>query len=246
MRLDKLLSDAALMPRSDATKAIRSGRVTVDGAVKKSPSIHADPTVNTIALDGKPLTWQRFTYIMLNKPSGYVSTTDISDSRCVLHLLPPEYRRAELFPCGRLDIDTLGLLLLTSDGKTAHELLAPKHHVKKIYRFTCDIPLDGSAISALEGGVDIGEDKPTRPAMLSADDDMRGGTITIVEGKFHQIKRMFEAIGRKITSLERLSFGPLSLDPKLERGAWRKLTEDEISLLLSAKERANEDSNFFK
>ncbi len=242
MRLDKLLSDAALLSRSDATKAIRSGRVTVNGIVQRSPSVHVSPEASAVAIDGRLLSWQQYTYIMLNKPAGYVSTTDISDKRCVLHLLPPEYRRAELFPCGRLDIDTLGLLLLTSDGQTAHELLSPKHHVKKIYRYTCDRPLDKEAVAALESGVDIGEEKPTMPAKLSPDEDMQSGTITIVEGKFHQIKRMFEAVGRSITSLERVVFGPLSLDTALRRGEWRHLTESEVELLRLAKTRSGDNS----
>lgn len=221
---------------------MRSGRVTVDGAVVKDPSKHIAETA-AVACDGHSVQWSRYQYIMLHKPTGYVSSTE-DKGKTVMELLPPACIRLGMFPCGRLDIDTTGLLLITNDGPSAHDLLSPRHHVAKTYAFTCATPLSESAIQQMETGLAMG-DFTSQPAKVKLDTP-QSGEITITEGKFHQIKRMFEAIGRKITSLERLSFGPLSLDPTLERGAWRKLTEDEISLLLSAKERANEDSNFFK
>ena len=140
MRLDKFLADSGLFTRSEAGRAIRSGRVTVDGVKAGDPSMKIDENRVLVAADGKEIPYCRFRYLMLNKPDGYVSTTE-DDPKSVLKLLPPEYSRMEMFPCGRLDIDTVGLLLITNDGQTAHRLLSPKHHCEKKYRFRC-LPVD--------------------------------------------------------------------------------------------------------
>lgn len=149
-----------------------------------------------------------------------------------MRLLPEEYSRAGGFPCGRLDIDTVGLLLITNDGDTAHRLLSPKHHVPKIYRFRTSVPLTDDMVNALESGVDLG-DFVSAPAKVSLNSPAEG-EISITEGKFHQVKRMLAAVGSGIEFLERIRFGPLELDEALERGQWRELTEAEIAMLLEA------------
>ena len=231
MRLDKFLSVTGTATRSESGRAVRSGRVTVNGIGVKSADMKIDPEKDTVYFDGVRVIYREFTYIMLNKPTGYVSATDDKNLPTVLELLPDELRRLDLFPAGRLDRDTVGLMLLTDDGVLAHFLLSPVSHVPKSYRFTCQSPLANVDISALESGVDIGEERITKPSSLTVESGGTSGVITISEGRYHQIKRMFEAVGNKITSLERLTFGPLTLDTSLSRGEWRFLTPDEITEL---------------
>ncbi len=231
MRLDKFLVATGKLSRSEAGRAARAGRISVNGSPVKRADLHIAPDADRITLDGEVIIYRPHTYIMLNKPSGYVSATDDKALPTVLELLPEELRRLGLFPAGRLDRDTLGLMLLTDNGELAHFLLSPVSHVPKSYRFDCRDPLTADGVAALRSGVDIGEDKPTKPASLEVDPNGKSGVITLSEGRYHQIKRMFEAIGNKIVGLERLTFGPLSLDPSLARGEWRHLTADEISEL---------------
>ena len=166
---------------------------------------------------------------MLNKPDGYVSATDDEKEKTVLDLVNDEDRRKGLFPCGRLDKNTLGLVILTNDGDGAHRLLSPKHHVEKVYKFEVDAPISSEDVSRLENGVDIGG-YLTKPCKIKLYDNLSSGEITLTEGKYHQIKRMMEAIDNKITYLERISFGSILLDESLKRGEWRYLTtaEEEI------------------
>ena len=227
MRLDRYLSESGLFSRREAAKLIRAGGVTVDGVVLKDPAAKVDETRASVTAAGKPLGYARFRWILLNKPENTVSTTD-GDPRSVLNLLPPEYRSMGLFPCGRLDADTTGLLLLTNDGATAHDLLSPRRHVEKTYRFSC-LPVTEEQRQKLEAGVDL-SDFTTKPCRVILDDPEHG-EIAVTEGKYHQIKRMFQAVGSEILSLERVTFGPIPLDPALARGEWRLLTEEEIRLL---------------
>ncbi len=228
MRLDKILSDSGLYSRKEAGAAVRSGRVTVDGVVCRDPSAKFDENLACVVADGRQIGYVKFRYIMLNKPGDTVSTTE-DDPKSVMKLLPPEYRRMDMFPCGRLDIDTLGLLLITNDGQTAHALLSPKHHCEKTYRFNC-LPIDEEARLALEGGLELSDfvSKPCRVKL----DSPTSGEITVTEGKYHQVKRMFHAVGSEITYLERIRFAGLELDTALERGEWRELTEDEVKTIL--------------
>ena len=228
MRIDKYLSEAAVASRSESARAIRAGAVTVNGSVCKSPSEHIDENSASVVFRGVPVVWRRFTYVMLNKPAGTISSTD-NDSRTVMKILPPEFTKMGMFPCGRLDIDTVGLLLITNDGALAHELLAPRRHVTKRYGFCCSPPISEADKEKIEAGIDIGG-YVTKPASLEITNEDHG-TVAITEGKFHQIKRMFEAVGSKITYLRRLSFGPLELDETLSEGEWRYLTDDEIAAL---------------
>ncbi|MBE6614270.1 MAG: rRNA pseudouridine synthase [Ruminococcaceae bacterium] len=227
MRLDKYLSESGIFSRSEAGKAIRSGRILVDGAPVKDPSKHIAETAQVLC-DGKPVIWSKYQYIMLHKPAGYVSATE-DKGRTVMDLVPPACVRLGMFPCGRLDIDTTGLLLITNDGPGAHNWLSPKHHVAKTYRFTCALPLSEEARLRMEAGLELG-DFTSQPSQVELNAPTEG-EITIVEGKFHQIKRMFAAVDNEITSLQRIRFGPLKLDESLEPGQWRYLTDEEIHAL---------------
>ncbi len=233
MRLDRFLVSTGKISRSDAGRAARGGKVTVDGVVEKHADRQVDPEINEITLHGERLTYRRYTYLLMNKPDGVVSATEDGREQTVLDLLPEELQRIGLFPCGRLDKHTLGLMLLTNNGVLAHRLLSPRHHVQKQYRYTCRIPLQEEDRTRLESGVTLEDGYTTKPARILPNEDGCSGEIVLTEGKYHQIKRMFEAVGNKILSLERVSFGPLSLDPSLERGAWRYLTDEEIAMLES-------------
>ena len=229
MRLDKYLSESGVATRRETARACRAGQVTVNGI----PAIRSDLPVNEftdqIIYCGQPVRYRKYVYLLLNKPDGYISATEDGNDPVVTELVPDEFRRMGIFPCGRLDKHTLGLMLLTNDGALSHRLLAPKSHVAKTYRFALREELPQEKIGLLEQGVDIGgyRTKPCRIRMDSAST----GEITIVEGKYHQIKRMMEAVGNKITALERISFGTLVLDPEFPRGAWRELTQQEIDAL---------------
>ncbi len=228
MRLDKFIADTGTASRKECARAARAGLVLVDGAAVRDASVHIDENNAVVIYCGKNVQWSKFTYVMLHKPAGTVSTTE-NISRSVMRLLPPEFSKKGMFPCGRLDVDTVGLLLLTDDGPLAHALLSPKHHVEKTYSYMCDPPLDQTQIAQLEAGIDM-NGYLTKPARINAQSPSQG-KITITEGKYHQIKRMFHAVGSEITFLKRESFGPLILDAKLEQGKWRFLTDEEIDSL---------------
>ncbi len=235
MRLDKFLSVTGTLTRSESKKAVRKGRILVNGAVASSTDMQIDEENDDVRFDGKSIVYRRFTYIMLNKPEGYVSATDDTRDKTVLDLLPDELRKFDLFPCGRLDKYTLGLMLITDDGELAHKLLAPKSHVEKSYRFESERGVSEEERVRLENGVYIDKGYLTKPAKLTLDSEgAQSGVITLREGKYHQIKRMFEATSNKITYLERISFGPLALDGNLERGEWRFLDEKETEALRNA------------
>ena len=229
MRLDKYLSDSGRFTRSEAGRAIRGGRVAVDGSPARDPSMKIDEKSARVTVDGALLGYVKYRYIMLNKPADYVSTTE-DDPKSVMRLLPPECRKIGMFPCGRLDIDTLGLLIITNDGDTAHNLLSPKKHCEKTYRFECEPPLDDGMKAGLEGGLELSDftSKPCKVELASPS----SGEITVTEGKYHQIKRMFHAVGSEITYLERVTFAGLELDENLACGEWRELSADETDKLL--------------
>ena len=230
MRIDKLLSEMGKATRSESARLARQGKILVNGTPVKRSDVHVDPEKDEIVFCGSKIAYKRFTYIMLNKPEGYVSATDDAKEKTVLDLLNDEERRKDLFPCGRLDKNTLGLVILTNDGDSAHKLLSPKHHAKKVYKFKSKLPLAQDDIKRLEDGIDIG-DYVTKPCEISMISDTEG-EITLTEGKYHQIKRMLEAVDNKIIYLERISFAGVELDRSLERGQWRYLTDEEENLLL--------------
>lgn len=233
MRLDKFFTAAGLLSRKEAAAAARAGRITVNGEVVRRADGHIDEEKDLVMLDGAPVGYSEFDYFWLNKPSGYVSATEDGQLPCVTELLPPPYDKRGLFPCGRLDRDTVGLMLLTNDGALSHRLLSPRHHVEKEYRFTCDTPLPADAEERFAKGIILGGEL-CKPAVLACNGDRLGGVITLTEGKYHQIKRMVEVCGATVTSLERISFAGFLLDPSLARGELRPLSEEEIERLRHA------------
>jgi 16S rRNA pseudouridine516 synthase len=239
IRLDKYLSLAGVASRTETSKAVRGGEVLVNGIPAKKADVQVDPDTVSVIFKGQPVVYRQFTYILMHKPDGVVSATEDGREKTVLDLLPEELRRIRpaLFPCGRLDKHTTGLMLLTNNGDLSHRLLAPSRHVDKTYAFSVKFPLSEEDVSALEAGVDIGGyvTAPCRVELDPQNPDERGSTgrITLHEGKYHQIKLMMEARHNQITRLMRMTFGPLTLDPALEAGEWRLLTEDEIAALES-------------
>ena len=234
MRLDKFLSVTATATRSEAGKAARAGQITVNGVPVKKADVQIDPDKDKVIYCGTPVAYKQYHYVLLNKPDGYVSATEDGRDPTVLELLPPQYTAFGLFPCGRLDKHTLGLMLLTDDGETAHRLLSPRRHVSKRYAFRCKFPLTKEECERFREGLVLEDGYETKPADIELNEDMRSGVITLVEGKYHQIKRMLEALHNQITYLERISFGPLTLPADLARGEWRELTPEEETAILDA------------
>ncbi|MBR2011036.1 MAG: pseudouridine synthase [Clostridia bacterium] len=234
VRLDKLLTVTATATRSEAARAVRAGAVLVNGVPAKSAAVHIDPERDAVEYCGRAVMYRTHHYIILNKPIGYVSATEDGKDPTVLELLPPKYTALGLFPCGRLDKNTLGLMLLTDDGDLAHRLLSPRRHVTKRYYFRVKFPLTEAECARFREGLVLEDGYETKPADIALSSDMTSGVITLIEGKYHQIKRMMLALHNQITHLERISFGPLSLPSELARGAWRELTQEEENALREA------------
>ena len=229
MRIDKLLTVTGLSSRKDTARLIRAGKVLVNGQVVSSPAVHIDPERDEVVFCGETVTYRKHTYIMLNKPEGVVSATE--DGRgeiTVVDLLPERLQKIGLFPCGRLDKNTLGLVILTDNGPLAHAMLSPRHHVSKRYAYRSKFPITEEEKTILEQGCTLEDGYVTKPAIIALSPDRQGGYIILTEGKYHQIKRMFESVHNKIVYLERREFGPIILDETLERGQWRYFTEEEI------------------
>ena len=236
MRLDKFLSVTATATRSEAARAVRAGRVLINGVPPKSAASPVDPARDVVEYAGQRVEYRAHHYILLNKPQGYVSATDDGKDPTVLDLLTEKYTALGLFPCGRLDKNTVGLMLLTDNGDLAHRLLSPRRHVTKRYYFKVKFPLNETECARFRAGLTLEDGYETKPADIVLAEDMHSGVITLVEGKYHQIKRMMLALHNQITHLERISFGPLSLPEDLARGAWRLLTPEEEQALLAAAE----------
>ncbi len=233
MRLDKFFSAAAVLSRKECARAVRAGRVTVGGAVAKKPDQPCDPEKDEICLDGVRIGYRKNHYILLYKPDGVVSATEDGKDETVLSLLPPEYTAWGLFPCGRLDKHTTGLMLLTDDGELAHRLLSPRRHVEKSYRYRVKFPLTAEECTRFEAGLVLEDGYETKPAKIRQD-DAYSGTITLTEGKYHQIKRMMLALHNQITELKRVTFGPLTLPAEFSPGEWREVNETELAALRAA------------
>ncbi len=231
-RLDKLLADTGRWSRRESKELIRQGRVTANGQRCKGPEEKYERECLDLRVDGAPVFAEKYTYLMLHKPGGLLSATQDRNQRTVLDLLPAELRRRELFPVGRLDKDTEGLLLLTNHGELAHQLLSPKWHVDKVYLAQVAGQLNQADVEAFEGGMTLGDGLVCLPAGLEPLADPSWGRVTLREGKFHQIKRMLAARGKPVVYLKRLSMGPLELDPELKPGEFRPLTEAEKGALL--------------
>ncbi|MBH1941440.1 rRNA pseudouridine synthase [Mobilitalea sibirica] len=234
IRLDKYLADMGIGTRSELKLWIRKGKVKVNGTICPKPEFKITIDNDEVCFDGKEIIYQKYMYYMLHKPAGVVSATIDNVNRTVLDLITDKQGK-DLFPVGRLDKDTEGLLLITNDGELAHQLLAPRKHVDKTYYAKVRGEVTGEDIRAFEAGVNIGEDYITLPAKLNIlkSDFVSEVELTIQEGKFHQVKRMFEAVGKEVIYLKRMSMGGISLDPKLAPGEYRLLTEKEIEHLKS-------------
>lgn len=235
-RLDKLVADSACISRKDAKAAIRGGLVAVGGVAVTDPGLNCAPGT-PVTLAGRPLCTDAFVYIMLNKPAGVVCATRDRLSETVLELLPAPLRRKGLFPAGRLDKDTEGFVLITDDGRLAHNMLAPKRHVPKTYLVRLDSPCDTARLAdAFARGVDIGNGETASAARLTPCKGAADGaplySLVIHEGMYHQVKRMFAAFGHKVTELRRVQIGSLALDPALLPGECRALSPDEVQKLL--------------
>lgn len=230
MRLDKFISECGIASRREVAVAARKGQVLVNGTPCQRPDTHISEETDAVVYMGERVTYRRFTYIMLNKPAGYISATEDGKLPVVTELLPERLRRIGLFPSGRLDRDTVGLMILTNDGALSHKLLSPKHHAEKVYFYRLASPLAEGAEKFFSEGMTIGGEV-CKPAFLTPSEDRESGLVTLTEGKYHQVKRMFESLRNKVVFLERISFGGVSLDPSLMRGEWRYLTEEEVETL---------------
>ena len=230
-RLDKRLAATGRWSRKEARDLIRGGRVAVEGAVCRAPEAKVGEDA-PVTVDGAPICADRPVYLMLHKPAGVVSSTDEPGERTVLELVGEEYQNIGLFPAGRLDKDTEGLLLLTNDGPLAHRLLAPKSHVDKVYYVEVDGVLDETDVEAVRRGVTLGDGYVCLPGELELLSGNRAH-ITLREGKYHQVKRMLASRGKPVTYLKRVRFGPLELDETLPKGGWRPLNDRELELIFS-------------
>ncbi len=240
MRLDKYLAEMGAGTRSEVKKLVRAGRVTINGAVAEKPEQKVDPETDTVCLNGEALLYVAYEYYLFHKPAGCVSATEDKIHKTVMDYLT-DTLRDDLFPVGRLDIDTEGLLLITNDGALAHELLSPAHHVKKTYYARVAGRVTEEDARLFQQGVDIGEEKLTKPAelVILTSGEESEIELTITEGKFHQVKRMFQAVGKEVVYLKRLSMGPLTLPETLLPGEYRALTQEELMLL--QKETGNKE-----
>ena len=233
-RLDKILSQSGVRTRSEAGKLIRAGLASVDGKIVTDPAFKTDASISTVTFQGQRISDQPFQYVILHKPAGVVTAARDRRAPTVMDLIPAHMKARNVMPVGRLDKDTTGLLLLTSDGTLAHRLLSPKNHVWKEYRVTVDGPLSSAHVDAFEKGIPL-SDHMAKPAGLAIGSAAPDGSLAVVrlrEGKTHQVKRMFMALGLRVASLHRQAFGPLQLD--IPVGEYRALSDREVEALYAA------------
>lgn len=228
-RIDKIIASQGLYSRSDVKYLVSRKRVAIDGEVVRSSSQKADPEKNVITIDGKPLTVKKQIYLMLHKPKGYVSATEDKEHQTVLALVPPEWKGRDLFPAGRLDKDTTGLMIITDDGVLAHNILSPRKHVQKVYGVELDIPVTEEMQKGFAAGVEL-NDGLCKEAKLVITGE-KTAEVTLKEGRYHQIKRMFGCYGAKVMELHRIAMGDLYLPDDLAEGECRELTEEELKKL---------------
>ncbi|OIK12811.1 16S rRNA pseudouridine(516) synthase [Bacillus sp. MUM 116] len=234
MRIDKMLANLGYGSRKEVKQLLKSGAVKVNDVIVKDAKQHVDPNKETVTLNSEVIEYKEFIYLMMNKPQGILSATEDNSCETVIDLLELEDQVYEPFPVGRLDKDTEGLLLITNDGQLAHRLLSPKKHVPKTYFAVIDQEVTEEDVRAFAEGVTLDDGYKTKPGELKI---LKSGLrsdieLTITEGKFHQVKRMFESVGKKVVYLQRISMGSLKLDETLELGEYRELTDEEIELLI--------------
>lgn len=233
-RLDKVLANLGYGTRKEVKALVKSKEVEVDGKVAKDSGMSVDPEKSVIKVSGEEINYRKYIYVMMNKPDGVVSATFDNYDETVIDLLDEEFQVFNPFPVGRLDKDTVGLLLITNDGELNHRLIAPKWHVDKVYHAEIDKPVDEDDVKAFEKGIVLDDEYKCLPAKLeiiSSSNDGSEVRVTIQEGKFHQVKRMFESRGKKVVYLKRISFGPIPLDESLEEGEYRELSTEEVEIL---------------
>lgn len=233
MRIDKLLANLGYGSRKEVKKLLKDGAVRVNDVIIKDAKHHVDPNQETVTLNGEKIEYKEFIYLMMNKPAGLLSATEDQAGETVIDLLESEDQVYEPFPVGRLDKDTEGLLLITNDGQLAHRLLSPKKHVPKTYFAVIDGEVTENDVIAFQDGVILDDGYKTKSGQLNI---LKSGIrsdieLTITEGKFHQVKRMFEAVGKRVVYLKRISMGSIMLDETLELGEYRELTDEEIASL---------------
>lgn len=238
MRLDKYLVACAVGSRTEVKNFLKTGRVTVNGKKEKSAKLQINEDTDEIYFDGQKLDYEEFVYYMMNKPQGVISATEDPKHKTVLDLLDDLARSKEVFPVGRLDIDTHGLLLLTNDGKLAHALLSPKRHVEKTYLALVKGMMTNADVETFAQGIPLKDFtcQPAKLALVSVDTEKHQSLVrvTIAEGKFHQVKRMVAYCGKEVVDLQRLTMGTLTLDEDLKRGEWRRLSKEELEGLLES------------
>ena len=228
MRLDKFLANMGVGTRTEVKQLLKKGKVTVNTSVEKSPKSYINPTEDMVCVNEKQVEFVNNVYIMLNKPKGYISATHDESNRTVIDLIP-EYQHLNIFPVGRLDKDTEGLLLITNDGQFSHDLMSPFKHVSKTYQVTSQYPVTKADIDAFKRGI-ILSDGPVKPAQLTRINETTS-QVTIYEGKYHQVKRMFHAIENEVLELKRLKIAKLALDENLKSGEYKLLSDKELKLL---------------
>lgn len=231
MRLDKFIAEQANVTRSEAKQLLKKGEITVNGAVVKSGDAQISPETDNIFVCGKEISYRRFVYIMLNKPSGVICATRDELSETVLELIPAELRRKGLFPAGRLDKDTEGFVFITDDGALAHKMLSPKNHIEKEYIVTLEAPFREEYIKAFADGLTIDGGEKCLPAVLIPTSDERVVRLILHEGKYHQVKRMMKSVGNCVAKLKRVRMGGIVLDAALSSGGCREITSEEIGTL---------------
>ncbi len=233
-RLDKIIASQGQYSRNEVKKLIKGGRITVDGKAVKSSDIKLDPYTAEIKIDGSVLEYKKHIYIMLNKPQGVISATEDASQKTVIDLVPKEMRREGLFPAGRLDGDTMGFVLITDDGDFAHRILSPKNHIMKTYVATLQRPITDEDILSFKNGIELRDGTLCLEAQVTPlDGRVPMAQIKICEGKYHQVKRMFAALGNKVLQLKRIKMGGLFLDESLKEGQCREITLDELKKLES-------------
>lgn len=230
-RLDKIVASMTGGSRKDARGMVLRGRVSVNGKVSGNIAQKVDPKTDDISVDGQSLTYKKYVYIMINKPKGILSASNDKSRETVVDLVKPDFPRDGLFPVGRLDKDTTGLLIITDDGDFGHKVISPKSLIEKEYLVTLDKPITAEDIKVLEAGVTLADGTVCRPAKVRQTEREKVVSMTITEGKYHEIKRMLGVVGIGVNELERIRIGSLCKDDKLDVGQYRELTEEELSLV---------------
>lgn len=235
MRIDKLLANMGFGSRKEVKKLLKNGSVRINDSIIKDAKTHVDVDQEIVTVNGEVVEYKPFIYLMMNKPQGVISATEDANDETVVDLLEMEDAHYEPFPVGRLDKDTEGFVLLTNNGKLSHELMSPKKHVPKTYYARIEGNVTEEDITKFKEGVILDDGYKTKPGVLKiiTSGNVSEIELTITEGKFHQVKRMFLAVGKKVIYLKRLSIGPIKLDSTLELGEYRELTEDELELLMN-------------